>query len=577
VEDIFAENKNVASKIAEIMSGNKYKYNASQLQMESSISETLEAARQNAASIEPSWKDKVVDILKTDVFQRTKEDPENVLQHALSVAAELAQKERDSRIPKERILIDTFCKRVREQLLLGEAVDSLAFNQLNIYVPEKPVRSFGRHCLSDTAKKLFAQDTQTKFGADEKQSDAFRMLRPQRVASTLLTLKNRHKQYGKGISQKGSFPASDEDLNRNRNQSLSVTKILNDDFPTKLKSLSLARVSTPVVQEKNSVRKEIAGLRSVSTTQDMELQQSAISVSRELSVANSLIDEQGEDSNLWFCRDDHGFSDPNLNITKRSDAERHAKVDLNIGNEKSALFDYLCNVTQTVATQCETNKLHHFRGSHHANFTKFEAKPQQFLSKSVSSNMPNTQKKELFLTGRAKVTHSVTELGNICQWQNQQAKHSMKTSQYRPIIFNSETQQVFTLTESQFLHGTRLQVPQSMAIFPHSLTSHSPRIPIAQRANDRKTTSKPKSREYSSHGVLEHAFEETSFPALNEVLNQNSPSSSKPQTPNKMPWSPNDSRPPSRSTSMSRGTGIQPHITGIAFDDESQASQMLSI
>lgn len=153
MDDVLGGNKNVASKIAAIMTESKFKHNASQGQIESSIQETLQAACTIATSTEPAWKGKVIEILKADMFQRTAEDPEYVLQHALSVAAELAQKERQSRLPKENILIDAFCKRVREQLQLGQAVDFLAFDQSEIYVPDKPVRSFGRNRISDTAKK----------------------------------------------------------------------------------------------------------------------------------------------------------------------------------------------------------------------------------------------------------------------------------------------------------------------------------------------------------------------------------------------------------------------------------------
>mgnify|MGYP007019743554 FL=1 len=97
------------------MSENKFKYNASEQMIGSSIADVLEAARASE-KVEPSWKGKVIETLKTDVFQRTSEDPEHSLQHALAVAAELAQQERDSRLPKEKILIDTFCKRVRRLL-----------------------------------------------------------------------------------------------------------------------------------------------------------------------------------------------------------------------------------------------------------------------------------------------------------------------------------------------------------------------------------------------------------------------------------------------------------------------------
>ena len=58
--DVFGENKNVASKIAAIMTESKFKHNASQGQMESSIQETLQAASKNAAGSEPAWKGKVI-------------------------------------------------------------------------------------------------------------------------------------------------------------------------------------------------------------------------------------------------------------------------------------------------------------------------------------------------------------------------------------------------------------------------------------------------------------------------------------------------------------------------------------
>jgi len=212
--------------------------------------------------------------LKADVFQRTAEDPENILQHALSVAADLAQQERLSRLPKEKILIDAFCKRVREQLQLGQAVDFLAFDQTEIYVPDKPVRSFGRNRISDTAKKIFAQDTQTKFGADEKVSHSFHSPRPQRAASTLLNPKNVPKRNGAVNSLKHPFLGSDQVHNMNWNPSLNVSKILSDEFmPAKLKEkgLSLARVSTPVADGCHSLDNDSDSKKSVVPAQDMSL------------------------------------------------------------------------------------------------------------------------------------------------------------------------------------------------------------------------------------------------------------------------------------------------------------------
>lgn len=578
--NVFAENKNVASLIAVIMSGNKYKHNASQLQMESSISETLEAARQkDTASVEPAWKEKVVEILKKDVFQRTKEDPDNVLQHALSVAAELAQKERDSRIPKEKILIDTFCKRVREKLLLGEAVESLAFNQLDIYVPDKPVRSFGRNRISDTAKKMFSQDAKTAFGADEKKPDAFQMLRPRGAESTLLNLKIKHKSDRTSTSQRSSLPyfhANGQDHNHDlHNRSLNVTKILPpDDFkPADLRCFPSARVSTPVVQEQNLVRKEIGSHQS-SETSFMTLQHDDLTL-----IQNSELDLENQKSEWSLSNHNHDQSYPETNSRLETDIEKHANVDFGLTHRKSALFDYLCEVAQN-----PTKQSHHTKRTDQACFSKFEANTQKSLTKSASRKIPNATKTELHLTGQAKMTHSVTELGSFYQWQMLQAKDSIRNSQYRPIPVNPKSplqsadsyrkynrQMIVTTPGQQLpeLPSTKLKQSQSIEFFSHSLTSHLPRTPSAA---GRGSTSQPKSRGYSSHGTMEFVFETASV--LNEVLTQNSPSSSKPQTPQKILRSPNGSRPPSRNAPTMRGVGIQPHITGIAFDDESQASQM---
>ncbi len=567
------------------MSGNKYKHNASQLQMESSISETLEAARQkDTASVEPAWKEKVVEILKKDVFQRTKEDPDNVLQHALSVAAELAQKERDSRIPKEKILIDTFCKRVREKLLLGEAIESLAFNQLDIYVPDKPVRSFGRNRISDTAKKMFSQDAKTAFGADEKKPDAFQMLRPRGAESTLLNLKIKHKSERTSTSQRSSLPyfhANGQDHNHDlHNRSLNVTKILPDDFkPADLRCFPSARVSTPVVQEQILVRKEIGSHQS-SGPLFMTLQHDDLTAPSALLMPNSELDLENQKSNWSLSSHNHDQSYPETSSTLKTDIEKHANVDVGLTHEKSALFDYLCEVAQN-----PTKQSHRKNRTDQACFSKFEANTQQALTKSASRKIPNTTKTELHLTGQAKMTHSVTELSSFYQWQMLQATDSIRNSQYRPIPVNPKSplqsadsyrkcnRQIIVTTPGQQLPelpSTKLKQSQSIEFFSHSLTSHLPRTPSAA---GRGSTSKPKSRGYSSHGTMEFVFETASCPVLNEVLTQNSPSSSKPQTPQKILRSPNDSRPPSRNAATMRGIGIQPHITGIAFDDESQASQ----
>jgi len=93
--DAFSESKNVASKIAAIMSENKFKYNASEQMIGTSIADVLEAARASE-KVEPSWKGKVIEILKTVVFQRTSEDPEHSLQHALAGGRACAARKRFS-------------------------------------------------------------------------------------------------------------------------------------------------------------------------------------------------------------------------------------------------------------------------------------------------------------------------------------------------------------------------------------------------------------------------------------------------------------------------------------------------
>ncbi len=555
--------------------------------MESSISETLEAARQkDTASVEPAWKEKVVEILKKDLFQRTKEDPDDVLQHALSVAAELAQKERDSRIPKEKILIDTFCKRVREKLLLGEAVESLAFNQLDIYVPDKPVRSFGRNRISDTARKIFSQDAKTAFGADEKKPGAVQILRPRGAENTLLNLKIKHKSERTSTSKRSSLPnfrPNGQDHNHDlHNRSLNVTKILPpDDFkPADLRYFPSARVSTPVVREQILIREEIGSHQS-SGTPFMTLQHDDLTAPAVLLVQNSEFDLENQKSNWSLCSHNQDQSHPEISRRLKIDIEKHAQVDAGlITHEKSELFDYLCEVAQNPTKESHHNK------TAQACFSNFEASTQQTMTKSAFRKIPKTTKTELHLTGQAKMTHSVTELGSFYQWQMLQATDSIRNSQYRPIPVNSKSplqsadsyrkynRQMIATTPGQQLPelpSTKLKQSQSIEFLSHTLTSHLPRTPSAA---GRGSTSIPKSRGYSSHGTMEFVFGIASCPVLNEVLTQNSPSSSKPQTPQKILRSPNDSRPPSRNAPAMRGIGKQPHITGIAFDDESQASQM---
>ena len=569
MDEIFAENKNVASKIAAIMTEkNKFKHNASQGQIESSIQETLQAASKTAASSEPAWKGKVIEILKADVFQRTAEDPENILQHALSVAADLAQQERLSRLPKEKILIDAFCKRVREQLQLGQAVDFLAFDQTEIYVPDKPVRSFGRNRISDTAKKILAQDTQTKFGADEKVSHSFHSPRPQRAASTLLNPKNVPKRNGAVNLLKHPFLGSDQVHNMNWNPSLNVSKILSDEFmPAKLKEkgLSLARVSTPVADGCHSLDNDSDSKTSVVPAQDMSLQQDDRDGNRQLPLETLKLDSQNHE----FRQENHIQRNPIL--------------------KSSSLFEYMCNMTQqSPKTQFETKKSLHLNRKIdlRPSFSKIESGTtveQPMLGKVQS----DTRKTELRLSGEAKITHSVTELSAISRYQVMQAKNLIQTSQYRPIHVKSHSQipspddswklgrqslgtycyQVTASLDAVHLQANKKIIStKSIALFPHSLPQHSPRASTIIRKG---SASKPKSREYSSHGISDFALDAVSFPHLNVV---NSPSSSKPHTPHTLqvkPWSPKDpSRPsPALNLSMMRGSEFQPHITGIALDD----------
>jgi hypothetical protein len=582
MDEIFGENKNVASKIAAIMTENKFKHNASQGQIESSIQETLQAACKTAASSEPAWKGKVIEILKADVFQRTAEDPENILQHALSVAADLAQKERQSRLPKEKILIDAFCKRVREQMQLGQAVDFLAFDQTEIYVPD-PVRSFGRNRISDTAKKIFAQDTQTKFGADEKVSHSFRAPRPQRAASTLLNPKNVPKRNGAVNSLKHPILSSDQIHNINWNPSLNVSKILSDDFiPAKLKQkgLSLARVSTPVAVGYHSLDNDSDSEKSEVPTQDMSLQQDDRDRSRQLPLETLKSDSQNHE----FRQECHIQRSPILEFDPKVGNRPVKEID----RQKGSLFEYMCNMTQQSSkAQFETKKaLQSNRKSDlRPSFSKIESGTtvEKRMPGRVKSDARNT---ELRLSGEAKITHSVTELSAISRYQVMQAKNLIQTSQYRPIhVKNSpipspddswklgrQSLGTYCYEVTSSLDAIHLQAnrknhsTKSMALFPHSLSLHSPRASTIIRKG---SPSKPKSREYSSHGISDFALDDVSFPHLNVV---NSPSSSKPHTPHTLqvkPWSPKDpSRPsPALNVSIMRGSEFQPHITGIALDD----------
>ena len=557
------------------MSGNKFKQNASQLQMESSISETLEVARQQSASVEPAWKGKVIEILKTDVFQRTAEDPENILQHALSVAAELAQKERESRLPKEKILIDTFCKRVREQLLLGEAVDCLAFDQMDMYVPEKPVRSFGRNRISDTANKLIAQDTQTKFGADQKVSNTFRSHRPQQAASTLLSLRNRHKQHVAVDSRKGSFANIKQQCSQNSNRSLSVSKILTNDFmPTQLKGLSLARVSTPVIQL-DPIDADLNGSYFASSSSNIKLQPDMIVSPKQLPF-HRLASDLNQESH-YSPRITH--DDSTLSRETRFVGKQSSKPEMELTDKKCILHDYLCQIAQN--SEMKTKSKKSFDSSNTSRASLFTSSCDALSSN--ASNRISDDKQALFLNGQSKATHSVTELGSISRLQNLQASESIRTSQYRPMHMKTQPmtpildsclkhslhsfaipRQVPTLQDPKHTFATEVRLTQSMSTWSsHTLNPHSP------TTASKVSNSKPKSRGYSSHGTPGLAFDAFDFHPLNVVLNQNSPSSSKPQTPHSKPWSPNDSTSPSRASSVMRKIGCQPHVsvTGIALDD----------
>ncbi len=569
-DEVFADNQNVASKIAAIMSGNKFKHNASQSRMESSIIETLEVARQNAAVAEQSWKGKVIEILKTDVFQRTTEDPENVLEHALSVAAQLAQQERESRLPKETVLIDTFCKRVREQLLLGVAVDSLAFQQLDIYVPEKPVRSFGRNRISDTARKLVSQDTQTNFGADQKVSDVFHIHRPHQAASSLLNLRNRHKQQESVDSRSASFPECHEQFHQHENRSLSVTKILTNNFlPTKLTGLPLARGSTPVFQH-DTLESDIAGRHSASLSADSRLQPNQHMASMQPSF-DQLTSDLSEDSHFTHHHNDQ----PALNCETSQASKQVGKVTSDMSTNKCILHDYLREVALNPKMKTQTRKLN----SNISATTSSKLESRSHIPNTRMSNKIFDSKHQLHLFGKTKAIFSVTELDSISRWQNEQASHSIRTSQYKPIPIHAESiisspsdcskniYQSFSSCRQRTLqdstHGCGADL--RLTLFPHSL---EPRSPISSLIVGKGSTSKPKSRGYSSHGTG-LTFDTLTFPPVNVVLNQNSPSSSKPQTPHSKPWSPIDVRSPSCPVSTKRSTGHQPHITGIALDDGS--------
>jgi len=588
-EDAFAENKNVASKIAAIMSENKFKFNASEQLMGTNISEVLEAARLSAARVEPAWKGKVIEILKADVFQRTSEDPEHNLQHALTMAADLAQQERESRLPKQQILIDTFCKRVREKLQIGEAIDSLTFDQMEIYVPDKPVRSFGRNRISDTAKKLFAQDTQTKLGADEKTTAAgdFQMFRPQRAASTLLNLKKRPARDAIVHSQKADSSKSFQ----RHNHSLSVTKILVDSgqanfMQTKL-GLPLARVSTPVLKPINTPCKDYDGLQSFESfgeTRHTNLHTDArVVFNNRLSpeIQHRLSPEIQHSHHS--SRQSHNQIAPRSTHESRHDEERVAKNDAELCSRKHILFDYLSEVTQNSP---DLRKVDSISG---APFSKFKSSTnlgQHGFNKDLSSKISGATERELHLSGQVMTTYSVTELGHIHRSQILQARDSVRSLQYRPIVVRIQAphervpspvkqncqsfvalQHPFTLRETPNF-GTELQLTQDMTWVPSSLQP-APKSPIVVG----KGPSKPKSRGYSSYDTQE-SFEILTLPPLNVVLNQNSPTSSKPQTPQQIkPWTPpHESRPLSRNTTSrvaARGNEFQRHITGIAIDDDS--------
>ncbi len=574
MDEVLTDNRNVASRIAAIMSTNKFRHNSSQLQMESNISETLEVARQSSVSAEQSWKGKVVEILKTDVFQRTAENPENILEHALSVAAQLAQQERESRLPKEIALIDTFCKRVRKQLLLGEAVDSLAFNQLDIYVPEKPVRAFGRNRLSDTASKVIAQETQTKFGADQKVSDASpksQMIRPHQVSSSLLNIKNMQKQHIVVDPRKVGYFESNQQYHQHENRSLSVSKIsTNDLLPTKFRALPLARVSTPVIQH-DVLDSNLAA----SYEPDLNSQSDMHSVSRQSSLDQIKLDSN-EESHI-FTKSIHHHGHPALNIETRCANNSSYKIVPKLSEKKCILHEYLREAVRNPKLEIQTGKSLDSSIS-----SRFSASKFQSSSKALSANISNKisdKNNQLYLQGESKTTHSVTEFGAISRWQNMQASHSIRTSQYRPILMKPESITPFSDDYAKHKHrsfttycnSTTLQDPKHafvaelrLTLSPHSLEHHKSN----SFSNVGKSSScKPKSRGYSSHGTPGLAFDSLAFPPVNVVLNQNSPSSSKPQTPHLKPWSPSDFMSPSRPASVKKSAGYQPHITGIALDD----------
>ena len=445
--DAFSESKNVASKIAAIMSENKFKYNASEQMIGSSIADVLEAARASE-KVEPSWKGKVIEILKTDVFQRTSEDPEHSLQHALAVAAELAQQERDSRLPKEKILIDTFCKRVREKLLVGEAVDSLAFDQLDIYVPDKPVRSFGRNRISDTAKKLFAQDTQTKFGADEKICGGSQMQRPQRTAHALSSLKNRHVMGAAVKAPKQVFSKSD----LKHIHSLSVTKISVDSAQahftqTKLEKTGspLARVPTPVFFSRHLLDKDdddahsIGEARHTHSRNDTRQRPASSDRPSPEVIFSDLHEAAGnhQPSNYFTRREanHHQSYDFSRHSNERSAAgssleSRHwddgaADDIVEHGGRKYILFDYLNEVAQS------SPDLKKADAASGAILSKSKSPAnighQQGGSKGSSSKMCAASESDLRLSGQVKATHSVSELGVLHRSQILQVRQSVRS------------------------------------------------------------------------------------------------------------------------------------------------------